>query len=183
MQIIAISGSLRAKSLNTSLLRAVAKCAPQGCNIELESINEVPLYNEDDVDKNGIPECVTYLKEKIKNSDGVLISTPEYNHGIPGVIKNTIDWLTRPAKDVPSVFGNRKFGIIGASPSRLGTAFAQTAWLPVLRFLNTHTYFGDQLFVARAHTVFNEDGELIDELTREFVKKYIDNFCRFIEDQ
>ncbi len=179
-KVLAISGSLRQKSLNTYLLKAAQKYSPEGCEIILASIKDIPLYNSDLEKAEGMPKPVTELKQQILNTDGILISTPEYNHGIPGVLKNVIDWLTRPASDVPKVFGQRKVGVIGASPSRLGTAFAQTAWLPILRYLNTHTYFGNQLFVSGAHQIFDENGNIKDDFTKELIQKYVNDFFEFI---
>ncbi len=179
-KIIAISGSLRSGSYNTALLHAAAKYLSDDITMEICSIADIPLYNADSEEKNGVPKIVDTLKHKIIDSAALLISTPEYNHGIPGVMKNALDWLTRPPKDIEKVFHQRKVGLIGASPSRLGTAFAQTAWLPILRYLNTHTYFGNQLFVSSASTAFNENGLLVDENTINALIKYMEGFCEFI---
>ncbi len=180
IKILAISGSLRSGSLNTALLQAAQSCVPAGYEIEIASTNNIPLYNYDDERIRGLPDTVTTLKNKIVASNALLISTPEYNHGIPGVLKNTLDWLTRPPEDIPVVFGKRKVGLIGASPSRLGTAFSQTAWLPILRHLNTHPYFRNQLFVSSSNTAFNEGGELVDKTIRKLLQDYINGFCEFI---
>lgn len=179
-KIIGISGSLRTGSYNTLLLQAIKENMPDDFSLEIASIKDVPLYNGDDEQSTGIPKSVAMLKEKIAASDALLISTPEYNHGIPGVLKNALDWLTRPSDDVIRIFKKRKIGIIGASPSRLGTAFAQTAWLPILGYLNTHTYFGNQIFVSSAHTLFDKEGRLTDETTKKLLKEYIAGFCDFI---
>lgn len=179
-RILAISGSLRKDSFNTALLKAAQAYVPKDYEIEIVSIKEIPLYNGDDEKAHGVPDVVVALKNKIIEANALLISTPEYNHGIPGVLKNALDWLTRPNTDVPLVFGNRKVGLIGASPSRLGTAFAQTAWLPILRYLNVHPYFDKQLFIAAAHTLFNDAGELIDETTKTHLQTYVEGFCEFI---
>lgn len=179
-KIIAISGSLRSGSYNTSLLKTIKENMPESFSLEIASIKEIPLYNGDDEQSTGIPKSVAALKEKIATSDALLISTPEYNNSIPGVLKNALDWLTRPSDDVVRIFKQRKVGIIGASPSRLGTAFAQTGWLPILRYLNTHTYFGNQVFISSAHTVFDKEGRLIDEVTKKLLNEYIKGFCDFI---
>jgi chromate reductase len=180
VKIVAISGSIRNGSYNTALLRAAQTVVPADCQIELASITEIPFYNEDDEKTHGVPAVVTALKEKIIAADALLISTPEYNHGIPGVIKNAIDWCTRPPKDIPKVFHQRKVGLIGASPSKFGTAFSQTVWLPMLTYLNVHLYSGIQLFVGSAHTVFNEKGELSDKDTAKFLQDYMQGFVEFI---
>ncbi|HLB56050.1 MAG TPA: NAD(P)H-dependent oxidoreductase [Coxiellaceae bacterium] len=182
-KIIGISGSLRTGSFNTALLRAAQKCVPSDFSLEIASIKDIPLYNGDEEEANGVPAAVENLKQKIISCDGLLISTPEYNYGIPGVLKNTLDWLTRPPKDIPRVFAQRKIGLIGASPSRLGTAFAQNAWLSTLRILNTHPYFGNTLFVASAHTLFNAAGNLTDEMTKKLLQDYVKGFCEFIDEK
>jgi len=181
IKIVAISGSLRAGSFNTALLKAAKRCVPADAKMAIASIADIPLYNNDDEILNGIPASVASLKAQIAAADGLLISTPEYNHGIPGVLKNALDWLTRPTEDVQRIFSDRKVGLIGASPSRLGTAFAQTAWLPILRYLNTRTYFGSQLFISSAHTAFNEAGELADTDVKKLLQAYIDGFFEFIK--
>jgi len=178
--IVAISGSLRKGSFNSALLRAAQQMVPSGFTMHIESITGIPLYNEDEESAHGVPQVVLDLKNQIIAADALLISTPEYNHGIPGVMKNALDWLTRPPEETRKVFCQRKVGLIGASPSRLGTAFSQTAWLPILRYLNTHTYFGNQLFVSSAHTLFDEQGQLTDEMTKKLLGEYMQNFCEFI---
>src|SRR5687767_9952368 len=105
--IVGISGALRRGSFNASLLRAAAAAAPEGTTIEILGIRDVPLY-DGDVEAAGIPAAVKTLKDKIASSDGVLFATPEYNNSIPGVFKNAIDWTTRPASDIPRVWGGRK---------------------------------------------------------------------------
>lgn len=180
-KIIAISGSTRKNSYNGLLLELISTLLPDNFVMEVCPIINIPLYNYDEEQKNGLPHAVADLKEKIIHSDALLISTPEYNHGIPGVLKNAIDWLTRPPEDVKRVFHDRKVGLIGASPSRLGTAFAQTAWLPILGYLNTHTYFGEQLFLSSVHTLFGDDGRVTDEQAKKLIQSYVTGFCNFIE--
>lgn len=178
--IISISGSTRKGSYNTALLNAAKSNLPDGFSMEICGIKDIPLYNFDEEVRDGLPLAVKALKAKIIASDALLISTPEYNHGIPGVMKNALDWLTRPPEDAKKVFCQRKVGLIGASPSRLGTAFSQTAWLPILRYLNTHTYFGSQLFIASAHTVFDESGNLADDNAKKALQSYVKGFCEFM---
>src|SRR5690349_13122889 len=104
--VIGISGSLRAKSFNSSLLRAAAALAPQELAIEIAPIDSIPLYNGD-VEERTFPQAVTDLKHRISQADGLLFATPEYNNSIPGVLKNVVDWLSRPPADVPKVFIGR----------------------------------------------------------------------------
>ena len=111
--IIGLCGSLRRGSFNRMLLRAAAETAPPGTSIEPESIRDIPLYDGDLEEEQGIPSAVQRLKDRIAEADGLLIVTPEYNHSMPGVLKNAIDWLSRPADDVLRVFGGRPVAIMG----------------------------------------------------------------------
>lgn len=178
-KIIAISGSLRNKSFNTAILRAAQKI-PLNKEIELVSIKDIPLYNGDIEAEEGIPGVVENVKAKLASAKGLLISTPEYNHSIPGVLKNAIDWLSRPPQDVSRVFSHKKVGIIGVSTGRLGTAFSQKSWLSVFSRLKVNCYFGHTLMVPEAHTIFNEAGELVDENTKELLKEYLVGFSQFL---
>ena len=147
--LLGISGSLRQGSLNTALLREAVTLMPTGSTLELATLHGIPLYDGDLETREGIPEAVQAMKQRIKACDGVLLATPEYNNGIPGVMKNAIDWLSRPADENPNVFGGRPFAVIGASPGGFGTILAQNAWLPVLRTLGTKPWFGGRLMVSR----------------------------------
>jgi chromate reductase len=178
-RILAISGSLRAKSFNTMLLRAAVAATPSGIAVEVGSIRDIPLY-DGDVEAAGLPPSVSALKERIVAADGLLLVSPEYNNGIPGVFKNAIDWVSRPAADVPRVFGERPVGVIGATPGRGGTAMAQAGWLPVLRTLGAHLFTTGRLQVAGAAKVFGGDGALIDDAVRTLLEEYMDGFARFV---
>src|SRR5438045_7991533 len=101
MRIVGIAGSLRSGSFNAALLRAAAEECPPGASIEIESIRGIPLYDGDVEAAEGIPPRAAELKERIATADGLLLVTPEYNNSIPGVFKNAVDWLTRPASDIP----------------------------------------------------------------------------------
>lgn len=181
MRILGISGSLRKGSFNTALLRAVAAAMPDGAEFEIGSIAGIPLYDGDVEASQGIPPAVQALKAKIVESQGVVLVTPEYNNSIPGVLKNAIDWLSRPPADIGKVFGGRPFALMGASPGGFGTILSQNAWLPVLRTLGTRTWFGPKLMVSRAGSVFNEAGELTDEAIRGQLAKYVAGFVAFIK--
>jgi NAD(P)H-dependent FMN reductase len=178
--IIGLSGSLRRASYNTALLRTAAELAPAGCTIEIASIKDIPLYDGDLEAEHGIPKPVAALKERIAAASGLLLVTPEYNNSIPGVFKNTIDWLSRPAADIGRVFGNKPVGLIGATPGGMGTAFSQTAWLPILRTLGTRPYFGKILYVSGAGKIFDAQGRLTDADLRERVRVYVEQFAAFV---
>src|SRR5713101_8560691 len=120
-RIIGLSGSLRRGSFNSMLLRAAVEAAPAGTTIEVATIRGIPLYDGDLEAESGLPEAVTRLKEQIAGSDGLLLVTPEYNNSIPGVLKNTIDWLSRPSSDIRIVFGGKPVALMGASPGPFGT--------------------------------------------------------------
>ena len=136
--VLGISGSLRRGSYNSALLRAAARLMPSDATLEIASIRGVPLF-DGDVEAQGIPPAVAQLKEAVVKADGVLLVTPEYNNSIPGVLKNAIDWLSRPPSDIKRVFGAKPFAIIGASPGPFGTVLSQAAWLPVMRTLGTYS--------------------------------------------
>jgi NAD(P)H-dependent FMN reductase len=178
--VIAISGSLRVKSFNTMLLRAAVAATPAGTTIEVGSIKDIPLYDGDVEAASGLPPAVSALKERIVAADGLLLVSPEYNNGIPGVFKNAIDWLSRPAADIGRVFGERPVGLMGATPGRGGTAMAQVSWLPVLRTLGAELFTGGRLQVANAGKVFDADGAIVDEAIRAQLEKYMAGFARFV---
>jgi len=177
--IIGVSGSLRRASFNTSLLRAAVELAPAGTTIEIGSIRDIPLYDADVEAASGVPAPVQALKDKIAAADGLLIATPEYNNSIPGVVKNAIDWLSRPPADLPRVFNNRKVAIMGATPGQGGTLVSQVAWLPILRTLGVDPWFGGRMAVSGAGKIFDADGKLIDNDTRERLKKFVEGFAAF----
>lgn len=180
MRIIGISGSLRRSSFNTGLLRAAVELMPAGAVLEIGAIDQIPLYNYDVESSSGIPASVAALKDKIAAADALLLSTPEYNNSIPGVLKNTIDWLSRPPADSQRVFGGRLIAIMGASPGNYGTVQSQTAWLPVVRTLRMQPWFGGRLAVAHAGTVFDEAGVLKDEKVRAQLRDFVQGFVQFV---
>src|SRR5580692_9163628 len=178
-KILGISGSLRRASYNSALLRAATKLMPPDTTLEVGSIRGIPLY-DGDIEAQGIPAAVAQLKEAVVAADGVLLVTPEYNNSIPGVFKNAIDWLSRPAADARRVFGGRRFALIGASPGPWGTTLSQSAWLPVLRTLGVQLWTGGRLMVARANNVFDESGVLKDATTEEALRQFLAGFVGFL---
>jgi len=178
MKLIGLSGSLRHGSFNSALLRAVAELMPAGCELNIETIRGIPLYDGDAEEAEGIPLTVTHLKMAIADSDGLVLATPEYNNSIPGVFKNAIDWLSRPSTDIKRVFGGKPVALLGASPGGFGTILSQAAWLPVLRTLGTTLYQG-RLLVSHAADVFDANGTLMDQKIREQLKRYVEGFVEF----
>jgi chromate reductase, NAD(P)H dehydrogenase (quinone) len=181
VKVLGISGSLRKGSFNTALLRTCVSLMPQGVELEIGSIAGIPLYDGDLEAAHGIPAVVESLKRKVVEADGLLLVTPEYNNSMPGVLKNAIDWLSRPPADIAKVFSGRPVALMGASPGGFGTILSQNAWLPVLRTLGTRTWSGGKMMVSRAGGVFNEAGEMTDEAIRTQLQKYLAGFVAFIK--
>lgn len=177
--ILGISGSLRKASFNTALLRAAADLMPEGATLNASGIDGVPLYNGDEESAQGIPPAVVELKRKLRAADGLLLVTPEYNNSIPGVFKNAIDWMSRPSSDIASHFGGKPVAVVGVTPGGFGTILSQNAWLPVLRTLGTHPWFGRKLMVARANTLI-ENGTLDDAATRDRLAEFLADFVEFV---
>lgn len=179
IKLLGISGSLRAASFNTALLRA-ARGAVQGeVALEAATLHGIPLYDGDEEQRNGTPPAVRELKARILAADGLLLATPEYNNGVPGVFKNAVDWLSRPTPGVADVFRDRPVAVIGASPGGFGTILAQNHWLPVLRTLGARHWSGGRLMVSRATAVFAADGTLQDEDLRKQLGEFLQGFAAF----
>ena len=180
-RILGISGSLRAGSINTALLRAAQQVAGDGIDVEAATLHGIPLYDGDAEARDGEPAAVAALKRQVIASDGVLLFTPEYNNGIPGVFKNAIDWLSRtsPAGNIATVFASRPFALVGASPGGFGTILSQNHWLPVLKTLGVRLWAGDRLMVSRAGSVFDADGVLADDKVRAQLAGFVQGFAAF----
>ena len=181
--IIGISGSTRRGSYNSALLRAAASSMPQGATLHIASIASIPLYNGDDEAAHGIPEAVAQLKDAIAQADGLLLVSPEYNNSLPGVAKNAIDWLSRPAADIARVFGGKPVAIAGASPGGFGTVLSQNAWLPVFKTLGADLWSGGRLLVSRAGSVIDANGEIQDARTRESVRDFVAGFVTYVSER
>jgi NAD(P)H-dependent FMN reductase len=175
MQLVGISGSLRRHSFNAGLLRAARDAMPEGAALAIHSIAGVPLYDAD-VEAEGIPDAVTLLKDAVAEADGLLLVTPEYNNGVPGVFKNAIDWMSRPGSDIARVFGGKPVAMIGASPGNFGTILSQNGWLPTLRTLGTELWTGQRLLVSGAGQAFDAEGNLIDDAVRAKLARFMAGF-------
>src|SRR5262245_14967138 len=176
--LIGLSGSLRAGSFNTALLRAATGLMPEGTQLLARTIHGIPLYDGDVEASTGIPAPVRELGQVIAKADGLLLVTPEYNNSIPGPFKNAIDWLSRIEDDI---FAGKPVAVIGASPGGFGTLLSQNAWLSVLRTLETQPWFTGRLLVSRAASVFNAEGKLVDEATKKRLTEFVAGFVGYIQ--
>jgi chromate reductase, NAD(P)H dehydrogenase (quinone) len=177
-RIIGLSGSLRKASLNTQLLHAAARLLPDGASLEIADIHGVPLYDAD-VEAAGVPPAVAALKAQVAAADALLIATPEYNHSTPGVLKNALDWMSRPPQ-VPPVFTRRPVAIFGASPGGFGTARSQPVLLPVLRALQARVFADSPPFyLSAADKAFDAEGQLADAKQREHLSAFLKAFVVF----
>ncbi|MEY8827836.1 NADPH-dependent FMN reductase [Sedimentitalea sp. XS_ASV28] len=172
--ILGLSGSLRKASFNTGLLRAASELAPDDTTIQIGSIVDVPLYNADLESSEGLPPAVQALQTQLGSADGLLLVTPEYNNGIPGVFKNVIDWMSRG--DGLKMFEGKPVAVIGASPGGFGTIMAQNHWLPVLRTLKCDLWTEGRLMVSRAGDVYDKTGNLTDDKTRAMLGDFVRDF-------
>lgn len=166
LKIIGISGSLRAKSYNTALLHFVGEHLPEGVSMEIADLSQIPMFNQDT--EADVPPSVQRLKEAIAAADAVLIATPEYNHSIPGVLKNALDWASRR----PNVFNDKPLGILGAG-GQFGTTRAQYHLRQIATALNMHAVNTPQVLVFNAWEKFDADGRLYDEATQKVVMEHV----------
>ena len=167
--ILGIAGSLRKASYNRAALCAAQKLAPPDTHLDIFELDGIPPFSED-LESNP-PAKVVELKAKIRGADAILISTPEYNYSIPGVLKNAIDWASRPYGD--SAWDGKPVGIMGASPGTLGTARAQYHLRQVFVFLNMFPLNKPEVMIAQAPKKFDDQGNLTDESTREHIQKLV----------
>jgi chromate reductase len=166
-RILGIPGSLRRASYNRALIRAARQVAPEGVEFGEFDLLPIPPYNED-VEAEGDPAPVRALKEQIRAADALLIATPEYNYSIPGVLKNAIDWASRPPRD--SALRHKPIALMGASPGGFGTVRSQLALRQVFVFTKSYLLLEPEVHVSAAHEKFDAEGNLTDERTREHVR-------------
>jgi len=178
MKLIALSGSLRAASFNTALLRAASGLCPEGVTLTVHTLQGIPLY-DGDLEAQGVPPAVTALREAIKAADGLVIGTPEYNNSIPGVLKNGLDWLSRPPAE-GRFFAGKPVAIMGASQGGFGTIQSQDALLSVLRAFAVDFWMGGRLMVSRAQNLFDAQGQLNDEALREQLRAFMQGFAAHV---
>jgi chromate reductase, NAD(P)H dehydrogenase (quinone) len=175
--VVGFAGSLRRGSYNRALLRAATELAPPALHIDIHELDGIPLYNGD-IEAAGAPPSVVHLREAIRQADALLIATPEYNHGVPGVLKNAIDWLSRPPRD--SALNGKVAAVMGASPGITGTARGQAQLRQAFVFTNTYALLQPEVLVGRAHEKFDADGRLIHEATRDHLATFLLRFTDLI---
>ncbi|NJJ37920.1 NADPH-dependent FMN reductase [Paenibacillus apii] len=178
LTITAICGSLREGSFNRRVLKAMEKLAPEHWEIQHADLSGIPLYNAD-TESQGDPPSVAQFKESIRRADGVLIVTPEYNSGIPGVLKNALDWASRPVKS--SVLIQKPFAVAGATPGGGGTAQSQAQVRQTLLAMNAYTMPGPKILIGGVHEKLNQTtGELDDETTLRHLQSFLTAFEQWI---
>lgn len=177
--IATVCGSLRRGSYNHKVLEALEKTAPAHWEIEHTDISGIPLYDAD-LEKEGDPLEVSNFKRTIERADGVVIVTPEYNTGIPGVLKNALDWASRPAK--ASVMIEKPFAVAGATPGNGGTAQSQMQVRQTLLAMNAYVMPGPKIQIRRVHEKIGETtGVLEDERTLKYLNRFLSGFEGWVE--
>jgi chromate reductase len=151
---------------------------PAGYALDIRPIREIPLYDAD-LEARGTPPPVQLLKAALAEADGLIIASPEYNGSFPGVLKNTLDWLSRPARDIGRIFAGMPVGIIGATTGPMGTVGAQAALLPVFRALRTIIYTDRLLRASHAQEVFDDAGTIQNAEFQARFSSYLQGFCAF----
>lgn len=176
VRIVGIAGSLRKGSYNAAALRAAKELAPSGVIIDAFDIAPIPLYNED-VKQQGFPAPVADLRRRVKEADGLLLVTPEYNYSVSGVLKNTIDWISRPPEQP---FDGKPIAIMGASQGALGTARGQYHLRQMFIFLNAHVLNRPEVMITQAQNKFDAEGKLTDQPTRDLIAQLLTSFRDWI---
>jgi chromate reductase, NAD(P)H dehydrogenase (quinone) len=171
LQVLGFAGSLRQGSYNRGLLRAAQELAPDGMTVRTFDLAPLPLFNAD-LEDSSLPAPVAAFRTAIREADALLIATPEYNHGVPGVLKNAIDWASRPPGQ--AALQGKPAAIMGASPGMTGTARAQPQLRQAFVFTETYALLKPEVLVARAHEKFDSAGRLTDEDTRKWVRALLE---------
>lgn len=175
IRILGIAGSLRGQSYNRAALRAATQLAPEGAEVETFELDGIPLFNQDE-EKNP-PAKVLELKRRVREADALLVVTPEYNYSVPGVLKNAIDWASRPYGD--NAWDGKPAAIMGASIGAIGTARAQYHLRQIFVFLNVFPVNQPEVMIGNAHERFDAEGNLTDEATREYVRRLLQSLVEW----
>jgi chromate reductase len=171
IRILGIAGSLRKGSFNHGALRAAADLVPEGATMEIFELVGIPGFNQDD--EQNPPEKVAELKRQVREADAILFVTPEYNYSVPGVLKNAIDWASRPYGD--NAWNGKPAAIMGASIGGIATARAQYHLRQIMVFLNMFPVNQPEVMIGNAAEKFDEQGNLTDETTKKFIRQLLEN--------
>ena len=180
LHVVGISGSLRRASFNSALLLAARELAPPELIIEVHELGSIPLFNLD-LETDGAPVGVEELRGAVRRADGLLLVTPEYNHGVSGVLKNAIDWLSQPLRQ--SALDGKPTALMGASTGLSGTARSQSQLRQAFVLTNSPVMQQPEVLVGRAHEKFDAAGRLTDQLTREFVAEFLKRLAQWLVQQ
>jgi chromate reductase, NAD(P)H dehydrogenase (quinone) len=175
IRILGVAGSLRRESYNRAALRTATKLVPEGAILETFELDGIPVFNQDE-DQNP-PAKVAELKRRIREADAILFVTPEYNYSVPGVMKNAIDWASRPYGD--SAWNGKPAAIMGASPGAIGTARAQYHLRQILVYLNMFPINQPEVMIGNAAARFDKEGNLTDETTKDFIHQLLQNLVEW----
>lgn len=176
LSILVIPGALRARSMNRALAHAAVSLAPAGTTLTVHELHDVPLY-DGDAEAAGVPASVTALREAIAAADALFFCTPEYNSSVPGVLKNAIDWASRPP--APPLTG-KPAAFAGASPGGFGTIRSQTHLRQVLQFTGVDVMTKPELYFSRASALFGDDGELRDPDATDRLGAHLEAFATWV---
>lgn len=178
-KVLGISGSLRAESYNRKMLLAAQELAPEELAIDIFDLASIPPYDPD-LEAKGDPPAVVEFKERVRLADALLISTPEYNYGIPGMLKNAIDWLSRPAADGVKVLNGKPIALMGATTGNFGTVRAQMMLRQIFLYTRSHVMLEPEVTVFRVKDRFEGD-RLTDEPTRGFIRELLEGLDEWIK--
>ena len=175
IRILGIAGSLRHESYNRAALRTATTLVPAGARLEPFELDGIPVFNQDE--EQNPPAKVAELKRRIREADAILFVTPEYNYSVPGVLKNAIDWASRPYGD--SAWNGKPAAIMGASPGAIGTARAQYHLRQILVYLNMFPINHPEVMIGNAAARFDKEGNLTDETTKDFIRQLFKNLVEW----
>ena len=176
IKILGLAGSLRKASFNRAALRAAQSLVPAGATLEILDLPDLPGFNQDN--EKSPPAAVTDMKAKIRAADAILLVTPEYNYSVPGVLKNAIDWASRPYGD--SAWKGKPVAIMGASVGALGTARAQYHLRQCFVFLDMPAVNQPEVMISAAATKFDQSGNLTDDMARKLIGQLLTNLCDLV---
>lgn len=177
IRILGIAGSLRRDSDNRAALRAATQLVPDGAILETFELDDIPIFNQDEDQQP--PPSVVELKRRIREADAILFVTPEYNYSVPGVLKNAIDWASRPYGD--SAWDGKPAAIMGASIGALGTARAQYHLRQIMVFLNMFPINQPEVMIGNAASRFDQEGNLTDEATKKLIRQLLQNLVEWTQ--